>query len=1210
MMIEIMSISGELLLSVPVLIDSVVREELMTADYVQLSWNSEKGDILPVGSYIVHEGQKYSLLDNYAPSRVNEVEFKYTPQFQSRIMRWQKTIVPVYTYKEDGVTVKTRELDWNFTGTPMDAVSMVQQAIRNELGETWDVELDSDLPATISIASQSSTIWSLLSEIAELCETEWWADKSANYLYLKKCEHGVPVVLEVGKNIKTPNVTQNTDGLFTRFYAFGSTRNVTQSDSVVMGSIINKRLTLDPIKYPNGYKDIKGHFENGVFVSDLRPEEVFAMPLYFEDIYPSSSLVISGVRRRMRYYIDKETGEKIKVGGTDEAPVYDMYPIWYFSVEGFQFTDELIIKGQTLSVHFKSGKLRGREFELAYHSEDRKAADNEDVDPDFTVKAGEYEIIFDEQTEGFLIPDAEYIIPENGDEVTFFNIEMPSEYTSSAMAKLEEELDMEIERRTQDNNSYEFNSNPVAFYEDNTDVALGQRVTFINNGVALETRAMMVEKHLDFPFEQKIRVGNEIIKGSRQQLREEVREVGADVNKMREQGSVSASIQRENTRDLMLTMSKYFAMKDTIEMLQGALDGYSNGIDPITIQTMAIMVGDESLQFRFTPSRDNLTPINCPLVYDNATKRFDASPCAIIHLTLDIDAITAIGIRKASDYKSWNMEQWHSQIFDDPTAKYYVYAVVQKDGTIGSYEVSTTAIGMRDVAGSYHFLVGILNAEYAGVREFITLYGFTQVLPSQVTTDIIKSTDGQTYFDLLNGVISGRITFRTSAGTDKPMSEFADEQASNFSDVEKTIQQVQDQIDGVVENWSGYGAPTLDNEPYTSWPTDADKIAHINDTYINIEAYVDDETTPTAGHAWRWCECTDSSITDYVTVTDKDGKTYRLHWHEIADSDAVRALKEAAEAERKADEANKRVSDLEYLSKAFAKGETIIEGGVVMTQVVAVGEDSDSVSAILNGSDFASDTEHGKLILAGGIEDTDEDLEERVREASTRVYEDGTIASKKMILEDGCQIGDLVINDGYIGIGSTCVGTNIGEHNDGVNLSKYGASAGKYYNSGNSCETPSIAELTPEGIRAEHTDRYYIMSGVLRVAPMRASAPSGYSAYEAASGMFAGLRPQARVISSSGSSSNRIELSELDFSVLVNRTSGTCYLRLPETPQDGQEYYVESMCALNMIASHDVYRFYSGSTASAGTAFTTSERNVLRFKFYADANIWTCAAVV
>ena len=120
-----------------------------------------------------------------------------------------------------------------------------------------------------------------------------------------------------------------------------------------------------------------------------------------------------------------------------------------------------------------------------------------------------------------------------------------------------------------------------------------------------------------------------------------------------------------------------------------------------------------------------------------------------------------------------------------------------------------------------------------------------------------------------------------------------------------SVQKVQDQVDGVVENWNGEGTPTPTNEPVKNWKTDAEKIAHINDTYINIEKYENDVDTPTAGHAWRWCQCTDNSITNFVEVTDKDGNTLKLHWHPIADSDAVRALKDAAEATKIASEASR-----------------------------------------------------------------------------------------------------------------------------------------------------------------------------------------------------------------------------------------------------------------------------------------------------------------
>ena len=769
-MIDIKSILGNTLLSVPVLKDAIGHEELMTSDYVQLSWDSEKGDVLPMGAYIEVDGERYSLLEPYYPTRQNEVVYRYTPQFQSRIMRWQKIIVPVYTYNEDGVTIKSRELDWTFTGTPASVMYMIQQTLRNELGEVWTISLGNDMPETITISAQSSSIWSVLSDLAEQCETEWWAEKSAQVLHLSKCEHSAPITLEAGKDVKIPSSVRNADEYYTRFYAFGSTRNITQSEGVVQGSIINKRLTLDPFKYPQGYKDIKGHFEGGVYVSDLAPEEVLVKSLYFDEVYPSSQLVISNARKRMRYYLD-ENDKKIRIGGTDDNPIYDQYAIWYFQIPDFEFTEDLIIENLTLSVAFRSGQLRGREFELAYHSEEKKVADNADVDENFTVAAGEYEIIFDD-ADGMMIPSADYLIPADGDEITLFNIEMPEEYKHSAYEKLEEELDKELARLMQDNNAYEFDSNPVAFYNNDTSVSLGQRVTFINGGKELLTRVQMVEKHIDFPCEQKLRVGNEIVKGSRQQLRDEVRNIGEEVSKMERKNESFGIIQRDHTRDLMITMGRFFAMQDTIKMLQNAVEGYTGGINPITIETMALLVGNEALQFRFTQSREDLTPLDCPLKYNAETKQLYADPCALIHLTYQIDDITAKDIRKASEYWSWDMEEFHSDILtdEDKDKGFYVYAVVENNeklkGGIGSYSLEESPVGMRDKLeseGVLYLLVGILNQEYAGTREFLPLYGFTQILPAQITTDMIRSADGDTYFDLANNEIGGVIKFKAGS---------------------------------------------------------------------------------------------------------------------------------------------------------------------------------------------------------------------------------------------------------------------------------------------------------------------------------------------------------------------------------------------------------------------------------------------------------------
>lgn len=539
--IDIYGISGDVICSVLITKDAVSHEELMTSDYIQLSWNDDKTIVLPAGAYIIYQDEKYSLIEPYLPLRENEAEYKYTPQFHSRIMIWDKIPVPLYTYESDGLTIKSREMDWDFTGSPADAMYMVKQAIKNETGEDWTIQLSESLPATITISSQSTSIFSNLNNIAEECETEWWTDKKTNTLYLSECKYGTPIKLIVGENVSVPSVSESKDGYYTRFYAFGSTRNITQEydSGQATNHIANKRLGLDPTKYPGGFKDIKGHFENGVFTSDLMPGEIFIKTLFFDKIFPSSKLTISDVRARLKYRLDNN-GNKIKIGGTDDEPVYEQYAIWYFQIENFNFDKESIIDGKNLSVSFESGQLAGRDFELKYYDKPEKKNDEADVTT-FEIKTGDYEIIIDEST-GNIIPGLSYIIPQNGDQIILFNIIMPSEYVSSAQNELEKELDKAISDASKDNNSYEVESYPESFYEHSYDTHLGQEVNFYNGDNILNSRILMVEKHLDFQYEQTIRIGNEHIKGNTQELKEEVANVNQNIDIIKAFNELSTSL--------------------------------------------------------------------------------------------------------------------------------------------------------------------------------------------------------------------------------------------------------------------------------------------------------------------------------------------------------------------------------------------------------------------------------------------------------------------------------------------------------------------------------------------------------------------------------------------------------------------------------------------------------------------------------------------
>lgn len=558
-MIDIKDISGKILLSVPITESCEHVEELMQSDHIVLSWNSDKSDILPMGAYIEYGGEKYSLLEPYSPIQKSEEEFSYQPLFKSVVMYWAKVSFFMYTYSSDDVIIG-REPDWTLTDNPANFMSSICKAIKNETGETWTYTVDASLSASATLSFQSVDIYSSLNSIANAFETEWWIDKANKVIHLSKAEHGIAVRLEVGKNITVPTVKVGKEGYYTRFYAFGSTRNIVQDyEGANVNNLVNKRLTLDPVKYPNGYKDIR---------PDLKQGEIFQKILIFDNVYPSSSLEISDVRVRLMWTIG-EDGEKVQVGTDNEGnPIYDQYSIWYFKVPGFVLNNTIyskdnpegmLISGKALSVHFESGALQGREFELIYHdkAETVSSADGTSV----ILTPGDYEIKFKEEGT-YIIPAITSLIPNNGDEIILFNIRMPEEYTGSAYLELESEMNKEISRLSSDLNNYQFSSNPISFSENNPDLSIGRKITYVNGGYSVSTRVIKLVTKIDFKYIQSITVGNEKIKGNTQELKEEVISANKDINLLSVLNDMTTSLTQSYNRTQQMMLDGFAAIKN------------------------------------------------------------------------------------------------------------------------------------------------------------------------------------------------------------------------------------------------------------------------------------------------------------------------------------------------------------------------------------------------------------------------------------------------------------------------------------------------------------------------------------------------------------------------------------------------------------------------------------------------------------------------
>lgn len=206
----------------------------------------------------------------------------------------------------------------------------------------------------------------------------------------------------------------------------------------------------------------------------------------------------------------------------------------------------------------------------------------------------------------------------------------------------------------------------------------------------------------------------------------------------------------------------YAQAKETTEMLADAVDGFSEGITPVSVQTMAMLVGSTNLQFVFVRGYNDISAAETyPVSFDNDRKQVVCTDTYLQHLTLGITDLSTATSRAASDYYIWKIGGYSSLALEGEYAKYayYIYAKVKKydkaaaveSDRTGSFEISRTPHTIDEEDGFMYLLVGILSSEVDGTRNFARLHGFSEILPGQIITDRVRSADGKSYLDLQTG---------------------------------------------------------------------------------------------------------------------------------------------------------------------------------------------------------------------------------------------------------------------------------------------------------------------------------------------------------------------------------------------------------------------------------------------------------------------------
>ena len=672
---------------------------IQNAHSLNLYFSSEEYIDIPVGAYCIYQGYTFYLMDPNDFKKNNSREYAYT-----LVMYDVGSTLGTYKYRD----IVSKRLKFDYTAKPKEHLQMLVDNM-NMRDKGWKVgeciEADEKL-----IAYNHTFCDEALRSIADTFKTEWEIDGKTKTIHLRKVEYNkdAPLPLEYGKD----------KGFKPGLGRSNSENSRPVSILYVQGGSQN----IDPTKYKSSElllpKSQSLVYEGRTYVTD-------ANGLYIR----RSDKTLSTVQEDS---LDCSNIYPKRVGKVSDVIVSDADKNFYDFIDNsipddLNFEDYLIA-GETMTVVFQSGMLAGKEFEVKYVHKERKF------------------LITPQEIDGQIMPNEIYKpILEN--KYAVFGIQLPDAYICNNSTKEGASWDMfrESARYLYENEDpkFTFKGELDGIWSKKRWLSIGGKIKlggyilfkdpqFIPDGIKI--RITSIKEYVHRPYSPIIELSNVTVGTS----------VSSELNKIEENEVITDKNFKES---IQFTKRRFRDAKETIAMLNEALLHFSGSISPISVQTMSLLVGDESLQFRFVNNKTNPVQVEHLVTYDNAKKILTAPGGILQHMTLDIDSVSST--HKVSEYKFWDMETYISPVLTE-TVGYYLYAKVSKSNSNGIFILSKNAIKLEGVSGYYHLLVGVLNSEFEEERSFVELYGFTEILPGRITTDRVVSSDGQNFLDFVN----------------------------------------------------------------------------------------------------------------------------------------------------------------------------------------------------------------------------------------------------------------------------------------------------------------------------------------------------------------------------------------------------------------------------------------------------------------------------
>ena len=748
--------TGEVLLDIPVDDDSYRYRAIAQAKKVELRYSLVDHVELPTGTYIEYHGERYTLWYPSDFKKEGTRVFDYTVTFGGN-----EEILKKYKYKL--LSDKPYKLKFVMTATPGMFMELLVDNL-NLYDSGWTVGTVIEAPEKL-LSFNHEKCWAVLGRLAEEFDTEF--EIVGKTINLRKVEYykDAPLKLSYGKgNGFLPGVGRANQGdnlPVEILYVQGGERNIDYSAYGSQTLLLPKSQELE--YQGRRYKTDK----DGMYVTRAdRPLSSYNEDSYdASDIYPSRVGTVSET--------DTEPGED--TDGNDVT----FYNFYDSSVPANLNFEDCLIAGQTMTVIFQTGRLAGREFDVKYVHDGRK-----------------FEIVSSEQ-DGMTLPNAS-LYPEVGDKYAVFNISLPAAYVCDNATKTGASWDMFREAvrylYEREERQFTFIGELDGIWAKKNWLAIGAKLVpggyvdfsdpqFQPDGILI--RITGVRDHINRPHSPELELSNTPVGGF----------LSDELGKLESEEVVNDKRYKEA---LQFTKRRYRDAIEAQEMLEVAFDNYSKGIDPIWVRTMSLLVGDESLQFRFVNSKTAPVTVMPDFRYDDNTGVFTAPALILQHMTLGISDIKES--HKPSEDQYWDMGAYTSPYLGD-YGKLYLYAKCGKSGGKGTFEMSGSPHKFEE-DGYYYFLTGLLGSQFDGARSFVTVYGFTEILPGRVTVDRIVSTDGNTYF-ILNkgdgsGEFHGRMVFTAGSGL-KNLDEWP-ELDQSIKEAKKSVEDLNYYVDGAFKD--------------------------------------------------------------------------------------------------------------------------------------------------------------------------------------------------------------------------------------------------------------------------------------------------------------------------------------------------------------------------------------------------------------------------